>query len=96
MPKKNFITVQLAPKRYDRCQDCPFCGLIPENERPEGFKYVCIGTHYTLTQADFDGKSKKRDCDNRWELWMQLPKRRYKLNEQLYKKYRVPFETAQK
>ena len=97
MPKQNFITVQLAPKRYDRCADCPLCGLIPENERTNGDVYVCLGDMYAITTAELFGDVNKLSCDNRWDLWMlELPKRRFKISEHLYKKYRLPFEQSKK
>ena len=56
MPKKNFIQIAIAAEQYDRCADCPLCGLIPENKRREGLrkKYICLG-------ADFDDLSRVYD-----------------------------------
>lgn len=92
MPTPILIKVQLAPERYERCKDCPLCGLIPKDERKGGFKYVCLGTMYTISNEDFEGKTKSRNCDNRWGIFMQLPKRRYGIIDKLYQKFRLPFE----
>ena len=92
----NFIRVQLAPKQYNCCKDCPLCGLIPKSERIGDDKYVCLGTTKTISNAEFDGKSETRKCDSRWEEWKQLPKRIFEIPLFAYQKYRVPFETAKK
>ena len=97
MPKQNFIKVQLASERYDRCQDCPFCGLIPENQRQiEGVKYVCLGTMKSLRPSDFEGRSKKRHCDEIWRKWMELPKREFWLSQERYTQFRLPYEQTLK
>lgn len=103
MPKRNFIEVQLAPEQYDRCADCPFCGLIPENERKEGKrkKYVCLGVPLTaLTSKGIWVRKSKRDpkhklhrpCDTRWDGWMTLKNRVFRLSNIYYVKYRLPYE----
>ena len=102
MPKKLFIATNLSAEQYDRCADCPLCGLIPEAERKDGTrkKYVCIGTMKALTSKGIWVKASKRDakhplrrpCDQKWNAWMTLPKRRYNINIRLYTKYRLPFE----
>lgn len=92
MSKQHLISVQLAPERYDRCQDCPLCGLIPENERPDGFKYVCLGLVAKVSDDDFEGKTKSRKCDDRWKLMATLTNRIFKISASLYQKYRIPLE----
>lgn len=103
MPKRNFIPVQLAPEQYDRCVDCPLIGLIPESERMEGVrkKYLCLGVgKKALTSKSVYLKASKRDakhplhrpCDNRWNAWMTLKGRVFNLSNQLYIKYRLPYE----
>lgn len=102
MPRKTFIQTQLAPEQYDRCYDCPLCGLIPEQERKDGMrkKYVCLGTMKALTSKGIWLKASKRDakhplhrpCDLKWPAWMTLPKRNFNLSIVLYTKYRLPYE----
>ena len=106
MPKKLFIPVHLAPEQYDRCADCPLCGLIPENQRAKGrrMKYVCLGVQgMTLPALSSKGiwvKASGRDpkhplhrpCDNRWAAWMTLKNRVFNLSIKLFTKYRLPFE----
>ena len=97
MPKQNFIKVQLASERYERCQDCPLCGLIPENQRQiEGIKYCCLGTMESLRPADFEGMSKHRHCDERWRMWMELPKREFWMRQEHYTQFRLPYEQTLK
>ena len=102
MPKRNFIPSQLAPEQYDRCCDCPLCGLIPENERREGKrkKYVCLGVMKALTSKSIYLKASNRDqkhplhrpCDTKWAAWMTLKDRVFYMATILYTKYRLPFE----
>ena len=103
MPKRNFIEVQLAPEQYDRCADCPLCGLIPENERKEGKrkKYVCLGVllQALTSKGIWVCKSKRdpkhklhRPCDTRWDGWMTLRNRVFRLSNIYYVKYRLPYE----
>ena len=104
MPKRNFIPTQLAPIQYDRCIDCPLCGLIPETERKEGKrkKYVCMGTMKALTSKGVWIKASKRDqkhplhrpCDTYWPAWMTLVRHEFALSMILYTKYRLPFEQS--
>ena len=96
MPKQHLISVQLAPERYDRCKDCPLCCLIPENERPEGFKYGCLGLMVTVSDDDFEGKTKSRKCDDRWSMMASLTNRIYRMPEFIYQKYRLPFEQSKR
>ena len=104
MPKKNYIPTPLAPMKYDRCIDCPLCGLIPKDERKQGkrMKYVCLGVNLKpLTSKGVWIKASKRDakhplkrpCDNYWDAWMATLKRReFNLGFIYYTKYRLPFE----
>ena len=103
MPKRNFIPTQLAPEQYNRCVDCPLCGLIPANERKQGkrMKYVCLGCGLKpLSSKGVWIKASNRDskhplhrpCDNYWPAWMQLKRREFNLSFNLYAKYRLPFE----
>lgn len=106
MPKKLFIQIQLAAEQYDRCADCPLCGLIPESERKEGkrMKYVCLGVLYPSLQALSSRgiwvRASKRDtkhplhrpCDTRWAAWMTLKNRQFALRADVFTKYRLPFE----
>lgn len=103
MPKRNFIDVQLAPEQYDRCADCPLCGLIPENERKQGkrVKYVCLGVPLNaISSKGIWVKASSRDskhplhrpCDTRWDGWMTLKRRIFHLSNVYYTKYRLPFE----
>jgi hypothetical protein len=55
-----------------------------------------MGTTKTLSNAEFEGKSETRKCDNRWQEWQQLPKRIFEIPLFAYQKYRVPFETPEK
>ena len=104
MPKKLFIPTQLAEEQYDRCADCPLCGLIPEEKRKEGKrkKYVCLGVypHKALTSKGIwvkaSGKDPKhklhRPCDAKWSAWMTLPKRQFNMLIEDYTEYRLPYE----
>ena len=93
----NVIKVQLAQERYDRCKDCPLCGLLPENERPSAeHKHGCLALMVAITDAEFEGKSQTRKCDGRWKSLTNLPKRIVEIPLFAYQKYRVPFETPKK
>ena len=93
MPKQKLIKVQLAPERYDRCKDCPLCGLVPEADRKGDFKYVCLATFRGMTQEDIDTSNKtNHHCENYWESFMQLPDSMYTMRIEFYEKYRVPYE----
>ena len=97
MPKAKFIEVQLAPERYDRCKDCPLCGLVPENDRKGDYKYVCLCTFNGMTQDEIsESNPNNQYCANRWDVLMKLPKRKYRLRQEFYAKYRVPFELTEK
>ena len=96
MPKQVFIDVQLAQERYDRCKDCPLCGLVPEADRKGDYKFVCLCTFNGMTQEEIsESNPKNHHCANRWEALMQLPKRMYRLRQEFYAKYRLPFEQTQ-
>ena len=104
MPKRQFIPVQLAPEQYDRCADCPLCGLIPENKRKEGKrkKYVCLGVipHKALTSKGIWVKASTHDpkhplhrpCDSKWAAWMTFPQRIFGMRIDDFAEYRHPFE----
>jgi hypothetical protein len=102
MPKKNFIPIRLAPEQYDRCCDCPLCGLIPEKERKSGKrkKYACLGTLKALTSKGIYIRASKRSpnhplhrpCDKKWDAWMTLKDLTFNLSYILYTKYRLPYE----
>ena len=93
MPKQKFIEVQLAPERYDRCKDCPLCGLVPEADRKGDYKFVCLCTFYGMTLEEIsESNPKNHHCANQWDALMQLPKRKYHLRQEFYEKYRLPFE----
>lgn len=102
MPKRNFIPTQLSPVQYNRCIDCPLCGLIPENERKEGKrkKYLCIGRMKPLTSKGVWLKASNRDakhplhrpCDDVWQAWMTFKHREFAMGYQVYIKYRLPLE----
>ena len=96
MPKQTFIKVQLAPERYDRCLDCPLCGLIPENDRRDNLKYACLATLRAMSDEDAASSKDKvsQPCEKHWETFMQLPDRIYNLSERLYNTFRLPFEQA--
>ena len=104
MPKKLFIPTQLAEEQYDRCADCPLCGLIPEAKRKEGKrkKYVCLGVDPEKAKktkgiwVKASGKDPKhklhRPCDAKWPAWMTLPTRQFSMLLSDYTEYRLPYE----
>ena len=104
MPKKNFIQTPIAAEQYDRCADCPLCGLIPEAKRREGMrkKYVCLGVtpHKALTSKGIWVKASKRDqkhplhrpCDERFHAWVTKLKRLFPMRIEDYAEYRLPYE----
>lgn len=96
MPKQVFIDVQLAQERYDRCKDCPLCGLVPESDRQGDRKFVCLATFRGLTHEEIsESNPANKVCGERWDEFMKLPKRIYKLRQEFYAKYRLPFEQTQ-
>ena len=93
MPKQTFIKVQLAPERYDRCKDCPLCGLVPKEERMENYKYVCLATMRGMTSEYIEQSDQEnKPCGERWEAFMKLPDRIYHLHQDLHQRFRLPFE----
>lgn len=104
MPKRNIVQIQLPAQQPDRCVDCPLLGKIPEyyTQRPKGSKetMVCLGTLEALTVLGSKSRASKhttkhplhRPCDNRWNAWMQLPRRKLGVSVKSYNECRIPYE----
>ena len=108
MPKTIFKRVQLPPTQPDRCSKCPLLGLRPEGELKPGERqaYCCIGifTHdgfppltskgIERSAEDYRKKQRKlhRPCDDRWDVWMSLPKRQVPVTMEAFRERRMKLE----
>lgn len=76
MPKKHFVKIHLPPKPPPRCELCPFCGMIPREQRTKGTRqtYVCVMTMRTMSGKGIKADERRhnarhplhRHCKNVW------------------------------
>lgn len=108
MPTRPFKPVQLPPTQPDKCSRCPLLGLRPEAELTKGERqaYCCLGIYTAdgfppLTSkgiersAEAYRKSQRklhRPCDNRWDVWMSLPRRQVPVLKEAFTERRIPYE----
>ena len=82
------------------CAECPFCGIIPKNERPKGTKetHVCLATFHALSGRGIVSISKRhaRPCDHRWKTWRRANFEFLAVPIETYYKYRLPFEDTRR
>jgi len=101
----NLQKVQLPPIKPDNCASCVLCGLLPRTvSRPKYSKetHVCLGTMEAMTKRGIKIKASQRDahhplrrpCDDRWDMWMTLPRRILNVNRQFYAECRIPYENT--
>lgn len=108
MPKTIFKPVQLPPTQPDKCSRCPLLGLRPESELTKGERqaYCCLGIYTAdgfppLTSKGIERSAEAyrnsqrklhRPCDNRWDVWMSLPRRQVPVLKEALKDRRIPYE----
>ena len=108
MPKTIFKPVQLPPTQPDKCSRCPLLGLRPESELTKGERqaYCCLGIYTAdgfppLTSKGIERSAEAyrnsqrklhRPCDNRWDVWMSLPRRQLPVLKEALKDRRIPYE----
>lgn len=108
MPKRIFKPVQLPPTQPDKCSRCPLLGLRPESELTKGERqaYCCLGIYTAdgfppLTSKGIERSAEAyrnsqrklhRPCDNRWDVWMSLPRRQLPVLKEALKDRRIPYE----
>ena len=108
MPKRIFKPVQLPPTQPDQCSRCPLLGLRPESELTKGERqaYCCLGIYTAdgfppLTSKGIERSAEAyrnsqrklhRPCDNRWDVWMSLPRRQLPVLKEALKDRRIPYE----
>lgn len=108
MPKTIFKPVQLPPTQPDKCSRCPLLGLRPESELTKGERqaYCCLGIYTADGFPPLTSKGIKRSaeayrnsqrklhrpCDNRWDVWMSLPRRQVPVLKEALKDRRIPYE----
>ena len=101
----NLQKVQLPPTQPQACSSCPLCGLLPRYvQRPKHSKetHVCLGTMEALTKRGIHIRASERDkhhplrrpCDDRWDMWMTLPRRILNVNRTFYRDCRLPYENT--
>ena len=108
MPKHNTTPIQLPPTQPDKCSRCPLLGLRPESELTKGERqaYCCLGIYTAdgfppLTSKGIERSAEAyrnsqrklhRPCDNRWDVWMSLPRRQVPVLKEALKDRRIPYE----
>ena len=108
MPKKIFKRVPLPPTQPDKCARCPLLGLRPESELKPGERqaYCCLGifTHDgfpPLTSKGIECSAEEyrkhqrklhRPCDDRWDVWMTLPRREVAVLNEAFIERRIKYE----
>lgn len=108
MPKTIFKRVTLPPAQPDKCSRCPLLGLRPERELKKGERqaYCCLGifTHEGFPPLTSKGieRSKEaykkaqrklhRPCDDRWDVWMTLPRREVGVLYEAFIERRIRYE----
>lgn len=108
MPRKIFTQIQLPPEQPDCCRRCPLLGLRPEAEREKGKResYCCLGIFtdegfpplkskgITSSAAAYKrmGRKLHRPCDDKWDVWMTFPARKFPITNEAWMERRRPYE----